>query len=105
MADQSVRDPQTESLVDAVRVLFPELCGAPVDLERQAPSIVQRALNDGTPELVERVITHFGEARTAAFARTRVNQLTNPAFRLFRERFRLPARAPGVAQFQGLWRR
>lgn len=104
MAHQSVHETHTESLVDAISVLFPELCGAPVDLERQAPSIVQRALNDGTPELVERVIAHFGEARTAELARARANQLTNPAFRRFQVRFHLSAREPGVTHFQGLWR-
>jgi len=84
---------------------FPEVCGAPVDLEAHAASIIIRALNDGSPALQERVLRHYGIARVKQIARSRVDRLTNPAYRQWRERLALPKREAAVEFVQGLWRK
>jgi hypothetical protein len=85
--------------------LFPELCGASVDLDQHAASVIIRTLNDGPPALQERVIAHYGLDWIKRVAHERANRLTNPAYRAWRERLELPPRAPDVAFVQGLWRR
>jgi len=89
----------------ALGELFPELCGAPVDLEGHAASVIVRALNDGASGLQERVIAHYGLDRVKRVAQARADRLDNPAYRAWRERLDLPPRAPDVAFVQGLWRR
>jgi hypothetical protein len=88
-----------------VRELFPERCGAPVDPDAHEAAIVVRALNDGSPRLQQRVIEHYGVERVSRIARNRADRLTNPAYRVWRERLALPPRDPGVAFVQGLWRK
>ena len=83
---------------------FPELCGAPVDLEYHAASVIMRALNDGASGLQEHVIAHYGLDRVKRVAQARADRLSNPAYRAWRERLDLPTRAPDVAFVQGLWR-
>jgi len=62
--------PQPEStFADSLREIFPELCGAPVDLERHATSVIIRTLNDGSAGLQERVIHHYGLDRVKRVAR------------------------------------
>lgn len=96
-------DIETVRLSRDVRRLFPEI-GAPIDLEEHAPSVLLRALNDGSPALCERVLAYYGPERSAALALSRLNRLTNPAYRAYRERLHLPEREPGVTYMQGLWR-
>lgn len=88
-----------------LRDLFPELCGAPVDLKAHAVSVIMRALNDGSARLQQRVIEHYGLERVKRIARERADRLSNPAYRAWRERLDLPPRDPGVAFVQGLWRK
>lgn len=88
-----------------VRELFPELCGAAVDLEAHASSIILRALNDGSTGLQEHVVRHYGFERVKRVAHAQVDRLTNPAYRAWRDRLELPPRDPGVAFIQGLWRK
>ncbi|MGI8548988.1 MAG: hypothetical protein ACR2M1_16980 [Gemmatimonadaceae bacterium] len=97
------RDVEAVQLSHDVRRLFPEV-GAPIDLEKHALSVLLRALNDGSPALRERVLAYYGPKRSAALALICLNQLTNPAYRAYRERLRLPEREPGVTYMQGLWR-
>jgi len=98
--------PEHDSSLDtSVRELFPELCGAPVDLEAHAASVILRALNDGSAGVQDRVVRYYGFERVKRIAHARVDRLTNPAYRSWRERLDLPARDPGVAFVQGLWRR
>jgi hypothetical protein len=93
------------TLDSSVRELFPELCGAPLDLERHAAAVIVRVLNDGSPRLQESVIHHYGLQRVKRVAGERADRLTNPAYRAWRERLDLPPREPGVTFVQGLWRR
>jgi hypothetical protein len=95
----------TATLDASLRELFPELCGAPVDLEGHAASVIMRALNDGGSTLQEHVIGHYGIDRVKRVAQDRADRLSNPAYRAWRERLDLPPRAPDVAFVQGLWRR
>ena len=95
----------TPPLDTSLRELFPELCGAPLDLERHAASVIVRTLNDGSSGLQERVIRHYGLDRVKRVAQDRADRLSNPAYRAWSERLNLPPRAPGVAFVQGLWRR
>jgi len=83
---------EAERLSPDVRRLFPEV-GGPIDLEKHAASVLLRAVNDGSPALRER-----------ALAISRLNRLTNPAYRAYRERLHLPERDPGVTYMQSLWR-
>lgn len=99
-------DPQHSiELAADLRDLFPELCGAPLDLEAHAPAVVVRALNDATPRVQQRVIEHYGLERVTRIARSRADRLSNPAYRAWRERLDLPPRDSGVAFVQGLWRK
>ena len=93
------------SLNSAVRELFPELCGAPLDVETHAAAVIVRALNDGSPALQDSVIAHYGFDRVRRVAQERADRLTNPAYRAWRMRLALPRREPDVAFVQGLWRR
>lgn len=103
-AEQDVKhDVETVRLSHDVRRLFPEI-GAPIDLEKHAPSVLLRALNDGSPALRERVLAYHGPERSTALAFSRLNRLTNPAYRAYQERLHLPEREPGVTYMQGLWR-
>lgn len=86
-----------------VRRLFPEV-GEPIDLEKHALAVLLRALNDGSPALRERVLAYYGPERSAVLARSFLNQLTNPAYRAYRERLDLPDRDPAVTYMQSLWR-
>jgi hypothetical protein len=43
------------------RELFPELAGQLVDVDVHAPSVIIRALNDGSAVLQDRVIGYYGE--------------------------------------------
>lgn len=98
--------PQAEStLAASLGELFPELCGAPVDLDQHAASVIIRTLNDESAGLQERVIHYYGLDRVKRVARDRADRLTNPAYRAWRERLDLPPRAPDIAFVQGLWRR
>lgn len=97
------RDVEAVRLSHDVRRLFPEV-GASIDLEQHAPSVLLRALNDGSPALRERVLAYYGPERSAALALSRLNRLTNPAYRAYRERLHLPEREPGVTYMQALWR-
>ena len=85
--------------------LFPELCGAPVDLEGNAASVIMRALNDGSSRVQEHVIDHYGLDRVKRIAHARADRLSNPAYRAWCERLDLPPRASDVAFMQGLWRK
>lgn len=96
-------DIQAVRLSRDVRRLFPEV-SEPIDLEEHAPSVLLRALNDGSPELRERVLAYYGPERSAALALSRLNRLTNPAYRAYRERLGLPEREAAVTYMQGLWR-
>jgi hypothetical protein len=96
---------QPPEISEALRDLFPELCGSPFDLETGAPSVVVRALNDGSPRVQQVVIDHYGLDRVKRIARSRADRLSNPAYRAWRERLELPTRDPGVAFVQGLWRK
>lgn len=93
------------SLAEDVRDLFPELCGAPVDLNAHAASVIMRALNDGSARLQQRVIEHYGFEHVKRVARERADRLSNPTYRAWRERLDLPPRDPGVTFVQGLWRK
>lgn len=86
-----------------VRELFPELVGRPVDVEAHAASVIMRALNDGSPALQDRVIEYYGQDAVRDVAVARVDRLTNPAYRAWRDRFRLPVRDPAVEFVQSLW--
>jgi hypothetical protein len=90
--------------IEITRELFPELCGKPIDLERYAVSIIYRALNDypSTP-LRNRIFRHYGLARVTEVAHARVDRLSNPAYRQWREAFDLPPRSPEIEFVQGLW--
>ena len=92
-------------LATSVRELFPELVGRPIDLDAHAPSVILRALNDGSPELQADVVRHYGIDRVKQIARSRADRLTNPAYRAWRQRLELPERDPGVAFVQGFWRK
>jgi hypothetical protein len=92
-------------LTDDIRDLFPELCGAPVDLDVHAASVIMRALNDGSARVQQRVIEHYGMERVKRIAVERADRLSNPAYRAWRERLDLPPRDPAVAFVQGLWRK
>lgn len=94
-----------QPLDTSIRELFPELCGAPLDLESHAPSVIIRTFNDGSPALQEGVIRHYGLGRVTRVAQERADRLTNPAYRVWHERLALPPRDAGVAFVQGLWRR
>lgn len=96
---------RSNDLSDDLRDLFPELCGAPLDLEAHAAAVVMRALNDGSPSLQQRVIAHYGLDRIKRVARSRADRLSNPAYRAWRERLGLPPRTPDVSFVQGLWRK
>jgi hypothetical protein len=96
---------RTLTLDASLREVFPELCGAPLDLESHAASVIMRTLNDGSPGLQERVILHYGLDRVKRVAQDRADRLSNPAHRAWRERLDLPPRAADVAFVQGLWRR
>jgi hypothetical protein len=85
--------------------LFPELCGAPIDLDQHAAAVIIRTLNDGSAALQERVIHYYGLDRVRRVAQERADRLTNPAYRAWHERLDLPPRAPDIAFVQGLWRR
>ena len=98
-----IREAERDALSHELPSLFPEVCGEPVDPERHDASVLLRALNDGRPELRERIIAYYGEARSAELALSSLNQLTNPAFRRFQVRFQLPDRDPAVTFTQGLW--
>ncbi|HKP76574.1 MAG TPA: hypothetical protein VJT67_13685 [Longimicrobiaceae bacterium] len=93
------------ALRTSLRELFPELCGAPIDLERHAASVIVRALNDGSESLQEGVIRYYGLDRVRQVAAERTDRLTNPAYRAWRERLELPAGDPRVAYAHSLWRR
>jgi hypothetical protein len=95
----------TPEISEALRDLFPELGGSPFDLETGAPSVVVRALNDGSPRVQQVVIAHYGFDRVKRIAHSRADRLTNPAYRAWRERLELPMRDPGVTFVQGLWRK
>jgi hypothetical protein len=95
----------TDEFTLAMRLLFPERSGTPVDAEAHAASVIVRALNDGSPTLVEPIVDHYGLERVGEVARSRVDRLTNPAYRAWRERLRLPPRDDSVAFVQGLWRK
>jgi hypothetical protein len=101
----SSADDRIPALDSSLRELFPELCGAPVDLESHAASVVVRTLNDGSAALQERVIRHYGFDRVKRVAQARADRLSNPAYRAWSARLDLPARDAGVAFVQGLWRR
>ena len=94
---------EAERLSHEVRRLFPEV-GGPIDLEKFAASVLLRVLNDGSPVLRERVLAYYGPERSAVLAISRLNRLTNPAYRAYRERLHLPDRDPGVTYMQSLWR-
>ena len=94
--------PSTE-LSAVSRELFPELCGELVDFETHAPSVIVRALNDGSPEVQDAVIHHYGIDRVKQVARARADRLSNPAYRAWRKRLQLPERDPSVKFIQGLW--
>jgi hypothetical protein len=85
------------------RELFPELCGELVDFEAHAASVIVRALNDGSPDVQDAVIRHYGMDRVQQVARTRADRLSNPAYRAWRKRLRLPERDPSVTFIQSLW--
>jgi hypothetical protein len=93
------------TLTASLGELFPELCGAPVDLDGNAASVIMRALNDGSSRVQEHVINHYGLERVKRVAHARADRLSNPAYRAWRDRLDLPPRPPDVAFVQGLWRR
>ena len=98
--------PEHDTSLDAsIRELFPELCGAAVDLEAHASSVVLRALNNGSTALQEHVIGHYGLERVKRVAQARVDRLSNPAYRVWHEQLDLSPRASDVVFVQGLWRR
>lgn len=92
-------------LATSLGELFPEVCGEPIDLEAHAASVIVRALNDGSPAVQERVLRHYGIQRVKQVARSRVDRLTNPVYRQWRERLALPKRDAAVEFVQGLWRK
>lgn len=94
-----------EHLAHVVRDLFPELAGAPVDVDRHAAAVVMRALNDGTPTQHQAILAYFGEARVVEVAQARADRLSNPAYRAWAARLELPPRDARVTFVQGLWRR
>ena len=97
--------PESESIFAAsLGVLFPELCGAPINLDQHAASVIIRTLNDGSAGLQERVIHHYGLDRVKRVAQERADRLTNPAYRAWREQLDLPLRVSDIAFVQGLWR-
>lgn len=73
MSSHQPEPPLTASLGE----LFPELCGAPVDLEGHAASVIMRALNDGSPRVREHVIDHYGLERVKRIAHARADRLSN----------------------------
>lgn len=95
--------PDRGDLPGSVGELFPELCGRPVDLEAHAASVIVRALNDGSAELQDAVVRHYGLDRVRQVARKRADRLTNPAYRAWRKRLDLPERDPAVERVQGFW--
>jgi hypothetical protein len=100
----SSRDRET-TLSNSLGELFPELCGAPVDLEGHATSVIMRVLNDGSSGLQERLIRHYGIERVKRIAQDRADRLSNPTYRAWHKRLDLPPREPEIAFVQGLWRR
>jgi len=97
------KDTRSAELSAVSRELFPELCGELVDFEKHAVSVIVRALNDGSPEVQDTVIRHYGMDRVKQVARARADRLSNPAYRTWRKRLHLPERDPSVTFIQGLW--
>jgi hypothetical protein len=87
----------------SIHELFPELCGKTVDLEAHAASVIVRALNDGSSEMQDVVVRHYGLDRVKQVARKRADRLSNPAYRAWRKRLNLPERDPAVEFVQGFW--
>lgn len=92
------------ALAREVRELFPELAGQPVDVDVHAPSVIMRALNDGSAALQDRVIGYYGEDVVRRVAVGRADRLTNPAYRFWRDRLGLPERDQEVEFVQSFWR-
>lgn len=92
-----------EAFAREVRLLFPELAGTPVDVEAHAPSVIMRALNDGEPALQQAVIDYYGHDAVRRVAAARADRLSNPAYRLWRDRLELPPRDPSIEFVQSLW--
>ncbi len=104
MEDRTVPADSGDDLSRDVGELFPEVGGERIDLEKHAPSVLVRALNDGSPTLRERVLVFYGLARARVLVLSRLNRLTNPAYRAYRERLGLPERDAGVTYMQSFWR-
>jgi len=96
-------NPDRHDLSACIRELFPELCGKPLDLEAHAASVIVRALNDGSGEMQDSVVRHYGLERVKQVARRRADRLSNPAYRAWRKRLDLPERDHAVEFVQGFW--
>lgn len=87
-----------------IAVLYPELGGVSPDPEKQAASIIVRALNFGSDALTASVIAFYGIERVQTVAIERVNRLDAPTYRTWKDRFGLPARDEIVERFHRMFR-
>lgn len=83
--------------------LYPELAGATPDLLEHAESIILRVLNEGGEELQRALLEFYGRERVSEVARRRLHRLTNPTYRHWSNRLKLPPRPESVQRIQALW--